>query len=215
MISVSYKMLLGQYSRNRKEIRKKEGRLIKNLREARKGVSEPEPIPTEGKEGFWAGTLDLFGNDIVSGGGIEVLESLFLLDAGTLAALIEWNRINLLRIEQKLLIRRCGVLLIAGLSAVAPLAKVNLLGNPNVVEFLRIILVHGLLRYWRLNVLFVGLGVAMEVLLWRPGKLRIEEFGQMLAVAFAYVSKMPNPQKDKIEQDPNDGKTEQVERKVF
>jgi hypothetical protein len=70
--------------------------------------------------------------------------------------------------------------------------------------------VTALLDQWWLNLLSIGVLVVLEVALRRPGKSRVEEFGQMLAVAFAYVSKMPNLEKDKTNEAPKVGQTGQV-----
>jgi hypothetical protein len=214
-ISVRYRMLLGQYCRERKKVEKEENKesrqYFSNLLKGRKGVSDA--IPPErrerfwGREGFWgywAATLDLFRNEIVDSGGIGVLESLFALDAATLAALIEWNRINLLRIEQRLFTRRLVVFVIAALGVAGQLSKFNVFGNQIVKEILRI---YGqiLLGHWWSFVLAVSFVAFLEAVLWRPGKSRIEEFGQMLAVAFAYVSKMPSPGEHKIKDAPEGG----------
>jgi len=69
-ISVSYGMLLGQYCRKRSEIAKKENkhliRFSSELIKARKHA--PDRIPPEDRVGFWAGTIDLFRNEIVENG---------------------------------------------------------------------------------------------------------------------------------------------------
>ena len=150
--------------------------------------------------------MDLFRNEVIDAGGIGILESLSKLDAATLAALIEWNRINLLRIEQKLVMRRLVYFLIAALSIVATLDKLEVFKNVFKTVSKNQILISALRVYgeallskWWLGVLMVGVPLVLELTLWRPGKLRIEEFGQILAVAFAYISKMPCPEKGKIE----------------
>jgi hypothetical protein len=54
-------------------------------------------------------------------------------------------------------------------------------------------------------VLGIGLAVALELGFWSPGKELVTEFGQMLTVAFAYVSKMPSPEKHKMRPDSTGG----------
>jgi hypothetical protein len=120
-ISVKYRTLLGQYRRNRKESHKMDWHIIKNYKEARKSVPDPGPQGPEGD--FWPINLDLFGTDILNSGGIKVLESLSSLEAGTLAALVEINRINLLRLDQKLFLRRSLVFLVAAIGFSVPVLK--------------------------------------------------------------------------------------------
>jgi hypothetical protein len=72
----------------------------------------------------------MFGNEVFYNGGLKVLESLSALDVGTLAALVEINRINLLRIEQQLFARRIVAFLIAGVGIVASLNRMTVFSNP-------------------------------------------------------------------------------------
>jgi hypothetical protein len=203
-ISLRYRMLLGEYTRDRKEKIRKDRQLISNLRKARKGVSES--ITPRG-QGYWAASLDLFGNDVVYSGGFAALESLFIVDAGTLAALIEWNRINVLRIERILFFRRLVAYLVTGVgiiaSIVATLDKLKVFDS-RIVD--RVII--DLFKLWgdvlfhsSSNIILIILIIVLmflEVFVWRPGKEIVEDVGQMLAVAFAYVSQKPGPETDGV-----------------
>jgi hypothetical protein len=199
-VTILYSTLLEQYIQNRKELEdryeKAAYRAIKNFLMRRKQVADPIPSPFEEGVGFRAGTIDFFGAYMKYYGAMEVLESLSTLDVSTLAALVEINRINLVRIERRLLFRRFVSLLIVAIPVVAtlskPIAFSKVLSNPDVIFFSRV-LGELLFRWWQLLMYVAALGgvVLIEVLM-RPAKERAEEFGEMLAVAFAYVSKLPS-----------------------
>jgi len=192
-------MLLGKYCLNRMKIERtaaKEGWryvirpwTVRNL----SGTIVPE-----GNESGPGGSLDIFGCEVIYTGGIEILESLWKLDVATLAAFIEWNRINLLRTQQRFFIRRFVIFLVALLGVIASLDKVHVLDYP-IVKDIFTLYAHVLLKQWWSTILFVVVVVVFEVAVWRPRRSRIEEFGQMLAVAFAYVSRRPSPEKPKKE----------------
>ncbi len=202
-----YTMLLGRYIRNRKELdakATKEGReYFKNLLKGRRQVFDP--LPPEKQVGWLAGTIDTFSTEILDSGGSAVLESLSKLDVATLAVLVEINQINLRRVEQRLFIRRAVAIVVATLGVLATLDKLGVL-HSRIVTLIAAILGREL-RWWEpLGILVAyALLVLMELVLWRPGKLRVEEFGQMLSVAFAYVSKLPSPKNDKGKEIKNDG----------
>jgi hypothetical protein len=196
-IPVRYAMLLGQYIRNKKEFEAKEAKesnqYLKNLLMGRKQV--PHVLPPEKKVGLMAGTIDFFGKT-VDGGGEGVWEALSALDAATLAAFVQINKINLLRIDRERLLRRSGAVLIVGLGIVVSLDKLNIFSDPIVRRVSKRFGETMLAQWWAWLLLLVVLFI-LEIFLWGPGKSRVDEFGQMLDVAFAYVSKLPTPQRDK------------------
>ena len=204
-IPLIYRTLLDEYVRNRKEIQtkrsKEDRKLIDNSRDERKGISKPDSR-TDGV-GFWVANIDIFGNDVVFSGGMGVLKSMSTMDAGTIAALIEWNRINLVCVERKLFLRRSWAVLITGIGVVATLYKLIAIIHIKVgdesayqidMDVLSIVAKSVLGSWWQVLmwISLITFLVALELVIWRPGKLRIEEFGQLLAVGFAYTSSIKN-----------------------
>ena len=199
-VSILYRMLLGQYLQNRKETeikRKKEG-LISGLRKARKGIWDS--ILPEGHKSGSGGRLDLFACNVIYSGGIDTLESLRALNRATLAALVEWNQINILRTEENLFTRRSAASLIALVSAAASLSNLSFIHNQIALGvFAALLRLWGrvLLKQWLTVVLVIAAYVFMEFVVWRPRRSRLVEFGQILAVAFAYVSRVPSSERKK------------------
>lgn len=193
-------MLLGQYCRNRKEVQKsrekKSRHLISNLRNARKGITD-DPLP-EGEKSGAGGDLDIFGYEILyTGGGNETLDSLWALDKATLAALIDWNRVNLALVNQKLVIRRSVAFIVAFVAAIAKIREMHLLDKTRLLDDPAL---RSVLEVWKRIlwddawkwVLVVVSYVFIELAVWRPRKSRLQEFGQMLSVAYSYVSRTPS-----------------------
>jgi hypothetical protein len=194
-ISILYRMLLGQYYSDRKVLQDRwasEGWLyIRKPWLAARHLSDA--IVPEGKQSGRGGAVDAFGCEVVYAGGVATLESLEALDVRTLATLIEWNRINLVRVERLLFIRRAALFLIAVIGAFSSASKTDFFRNMNgwFFDFLRL-LVHDL--PWAGLLFVIALWVVLELTVARPQKARLEEFGQMLSVAFVYVSRAPLPE---------------------
>jgi hypothetical protein len=198
-ISITYRMLLGQYCRARKKIESDGARagwnhLAKPWNWKRSDWSES--ILPEGHKSGPGGLLDNFGSDIVYFRGIDTLESLKNLDLPTLAVLVEWNRINLVRVDQRFFIRRSVLFLVAALGVLATAYKVDFLQGANAIflDVLRIFLKSA--GIWIFSL--VGVVIFFELAVWRPRKSRLEEFRDMLAIAFTYVSKSPESRTEKI-----------------
>ena len=192
-LSRLYWDLLGEYRINRKtseaEDNKKPERPPLNKSVLREALQELKQL--KNNKVWKAYPLDFFSQKVVYSGGNQTLERLLTLDKRTLATFIEWNRVNLVIVEQNMFIPRVGAFLFALVPVFGLVAKdTDLIPHEVLQVFLTILWI------WIKSLILSTIAwIVLELTVWRQRKLRLTEFGQMLSVAFAYVSGSPGAEK--------------------
>jgi hypothetical protein len=188
-LSDLYWDLLGEYRINRKASEAEDGKRTErpplNKSALREALQEFKQLR---QNKVWkAYPLDFFSQNVVYKGGSQTLERLLALDKRTLATFVEWNRVNLVIVEQNMFIRRVGTFLFALVPVVGLVVK-----DTHLIPTYMLEIFLGILGIWLKGLIpAIITWIVLELVIWRRRKLRLIEFGQMLSVAFAYVAGLP------------------------